>query len=61
VAIETLNRAVNAALAEPAFKAQLADMGGTPLPGSPAEFGRLIAADTEKMGRVIQVANINVE
>ena len=60
-AIETLNRAVNAALAEPAFKAQLADMGGTPLPGSPAEFGRLIAVDTEKMGRVIQVANINIE
>jgi tripartite-type tricarboxylate transporter receptor subunit TctC len=60
-AIDTLNRAVNAALAEPAFKAQLADMGGTPLPGSPAEFGRLIATDTEKMGKVIQVANINVE
>jgi hypothetical protein len=38
-----------------------ADLGGTPLAGSPAEFGRLIAADTEKMGKVIQVASINVE
>ena len=56
-----LNRAVNAALSDPAFKTQLADMGGTPLPGSPAEFGRLIAAETEKMAKVIQVANINVE
>jgi tripartite-type tricarboxylate transporter receptor subunit TctC len=60
-AIDTLNRAVNAALADPAFKTQLADLGGTPLPGSPAEFGSLIAADTDKMGKVIQVANINVE
>ena len=60
-AIDTLNRAVNAVLSDPAFKTQLADMGGTPLPGSPAEFGRLIAAETEKMAKVIQVANINVE
>ena len=60
-AIDALNRAVNAALSDPAFKTQLADMGGTPLPGSPAEFGRLIAAETEKMAKVIQVANINVE
>jgi tripartite-type tricarboxylate transporter receptor subunit TctC len=61
VAVDALNRAVNAALSDPAFKTQLADMGGTPLPGSPAEFGRLIAAETEKMAKVIQVANINVE
>jgi len=60
-AIAALNRAVNAALADPAFNAQLADLGGTPLAGSPAEFGRLIADDTEKMGKVIRLANINVE
>ena len=60
-AIDALNRAVNAVLSDPAFKTQLADMGGTPLPGTPAEFGRLIAAETEKMAKVIQVANINVE
>jgi tripartite-type tricarboxylate transporter receptor subunit TctC len=59
--IDTLNRAVNAVLAEPAFKAQLADLGGTPLPGPPAAFGKLIATDAEKMGKVIQVANINIE
>ena len=59
--IEALNKAVNAALADPAFKAQLADLGGTPLAGSAAEFGRLIAVDTEKMGKVIRVANVNVE
>ena len=61
VAIDALNRAVNATLSDPAFKTQLADLGATPLPGSPAEFGRLIAAETEKMAKVIQVANINVE
>ena len=61
VAIDALNRAVNAVLSDPAFKTQLADMGATPLPGPPAEFGRLIAAETEKMAKVIQVANINVE
>ena len=61
VAIDALNRAVNAALSDPAFETQLADMGATPLRGSPAEFGRLIAAETEKMAKVIQVANINVE
>jgi len=61
VAIETINRAVNDALADPAFKAQLNDLGGTPLPGSPADFGRLIAADSKKMAKVIEVANINLE
>jgi tripartite-type tricarboxylate transporter receptor subunit TctC len=60
-AIETLNKAVNAALDDPAFKAQLADLGGTPLGGTPEAFGGLIAADTEKMAKVIRVANINVE
>ena len=60
-AIDTLNRSVNAALAEPLFKAQLADMGVTPQPGPPVELGRLIATDTEKMEKVIWVANINLE
>lgn len=59
--IETLNRAVNAALDDPAFKARLTDLGGTPLVGPPAEFGKLIAVDAEKMAKVIQVANINLE
>lgn len=59
--IETLNRAVNTVLDDPAFKARLADLGGTPLVGPPAAFGKLIAIDTEKLAKVIQVANINLE
>lgn len=60
-AVDTLNRAVNEALADPAFQARLADLGGSPLPGPPGEFGKLIAADTDKLGKVIQVANITLE
>jgi len=40
------------------MKARLADLGGTPLPGSPAQFGKLIAEETEKWGKVIRAANI---
>jgi len=40
------------------MKARLADLGGTPLPGSPAELGKLIAEETEKWGQVIRAANI---
>jgi tripartite-type tricarboxylate transporter receptor subunit TctC len=61
VAIDTLNRAVNAVLAEPAFKERIAEFGGTPMPGPPSTLGKLIAADTEKMAKVIQAANIIVE
>jgi tripartite-type tricarboxylate transporter receptor subunit TctC len=59
--IETLNRAVNDVLADAAFKAQIADLGGTTLPGSPADFAALITTNSEKLGKVIQVANINLE
>ncbi len=54
-------RAVNAVLDEPAFKAQIADMGGTLMPGSAAEFGKLIATEAEKVAKVIEGANITVE
>jgi len=56
--IETLNREINAALADPHMKARFADLGGMPLAGSPADFGRLIAAETEKWSKVIRAANI---
>src|SRR5215510_12143180 len=56
--VNKLNKEVNAALADPKMKARLADLAGTPLPGSPAEFGKLIAAETEKWGKVIRAANI---
>jgi tripartite-type tricarboxylate transporter receptor subunit TctC len=57
-AIERLNKEVNAALADPQFSTQLADLGGIPLGGSPADFARLIAADTEKIAKVIKAANL---
>jgi tripartite-type tricarboxylate transporter receptor subunit TctC len=59
--IEKLNREINAALADPRIKARLADIGAVPLPITPAEFGRLIAAETEKWAKVIRAANIKVE
>jgi tripartite-type tricarboxylate transporter receptor subunit TctC len=59
--IERLNQGVNAGLADPAIKARLADMGGTPLPGSPADYGHLIADETEKWGKVIRAAGIKAE
>jgi len=59
--LERLNKEVNAALADAAFAAQLAELGGIPMPGTPAALGILIAADTEKIGKVIRVANIVIE
>jgi tripartite-type tricarboxylate transporter receptor subunit TctC len=52
--VEKLNREINAALAEPAIKARLADMGATLLLGSPADFGKLIADETEKWAKVVK-------
>jgi tripartite-type tricarboxylate transporter receptor subunit TctC len=52
---------INAALADPKMKARLADLGGTVLPGTPADFGKLIAEETEKWGKVIRAANIKPE
>ena len=56
--VEKLNREINAGLADPAFQARLADLGGATLAGSPADFGKLITYDTEKWGRVTRAANI---
>jgi tripartite-type tricarboxylate transporter receptor subunit TctC len=56
--IETLNRETNAGLADPAINARLADMGCMVLTGSAADFGKLIAAETEKWGKVIRDAGI---
>ena len=57
-AVETLNREINAALADPAMKARFADYGYTTLAGSPADFGKFIAAEIEKWAKVIEFANI---
>jgi tripartite-type tricarboxylate transporter receptor subunit TctC len=59
--IDRLNVEINAGLADPQLKARLADMGGTMLAGAPAEFGELIAAETEKWGKVIKFAGIKPE
>jgi tripartite-type tricarboxylate transporter receptor subunit TctC len=59
--VETLNKETNAALADPMIKARLADFGGRALVGSPVDFGRLIAEETEKWAKVVKFANIKVE
>jgi tripartite-type tricarboxylate transporter receptor subunit TctC len=59
--VDRLNKEINAALADPRIKARLADLGSTPLAQSPGEFAKLIAADTEKWGKVIRAANIKAE
>jgi tripartite-type tricarboxylate transporter receptor subunit TctC len=59
--VETLNKETNAALADPTIKARLADFGGRALVGSPVDFGRLIAEETEKWAKVVKFANIKVE
>lgn len=56
--VDKLNAEINAVIAEPAMKARLAAIGGEPLPGSPADFGRLIAEETEKWGKVVRTAGI---
>ena len=56
-----LNKEINACLTDAKMKARLADLGETPFPGSPADFGKLIADETEKWARVIRAANIKPE
>ena len=59
--INKLNSEINAALVDPKMKARLADLGVVPMPMTPAEFGTLIADETEKWGKVIRAANIKAE
>ena len=59
--VEKLNAEVNAALGDPKMKARLADLGGIGLAGSPADFGKLVAEETEKWRKVIRAANIKAE
>jgi tripartite-type tricarboxylate transporter receptor subunit TctC len=59
--VDNLNKAINAGLADPEIKSRLAELGGTVLVGSPADFGKLIAAETEKWAKVIRAANIKPE
>ena len=59
--IDKLNKEINAALADPNKKARIADFGGTVLAGSPADFGKLIAEETEKWGRVVKFSGAKPE
>jgi tripartite-type tricarboxylate transporter receptor subunit TctC len=58
--VDKLNKEINAGLADPKIKARL-ELGGTVLPGSPTDFGKLIAEETEKWGKVVKFANIKPE
>jgi tripartite-type tricarboxylate transporter receptor subunit TctC len=59
--IARLNTEINAGLADPKLKARLADLAGIVLPGSPADFGKLIADETEKWGKVVRAAHMKPE
>jgi tripartite-type tricarboxylate transporter receptor subunit TctC len=59
--VDKLNKEINAGLADPKMQARLADFGGTPLVVSPADFGSLIAEETEKWGNVIRALNIKTD
>jgi tripartite-type tricarboxylate transporter receptor subunit TctC len=59
--VDKLNREINSALADPKIKARIADLGGEVLSGSPADFRKLIADETEKWGKVIRTAKIKAE
>jgi tripartite-type tricarboxylate transporter receptor subunit TctC len=59
--VAALNTEINAGLADPKIKAQLAAVGGFPVTGSPAEFGQLIRAEVDKWAKVVQFAGIKPE
>jgi tripartite-type tricarboxylate transporter receptor subunit TctC len=59
--VERLNTEINAGLADPKLKARVADLGATVFAGSPADFSKHIAEETEKWARVIRAANIKPE
>ena len=59
--VEKLNKEINAALADPNMKARLADIGGTALAGSPADFNKFIAEETEKWGKVVKFVGIKAD
>ena len=59
--VDKLNKEINAAIADPGMKARLGAIGGEPLPGTPAEFGKLIAEETEKWAKVVRTAGLKAE
>jgi tripartite-type tricarboxylate transporter receptor subunit TctC len=59
--IDKLNKEVNAALADPKIKARLAELGGMLIPGTPAEFGKLVSDETDKWAKVIKTGGVALE
>jgi tripartite-type tricarboxylate transporter receptor subunit TctC len=59
--VAKLNKEINTGLADPKLRARLADLGGTVLGGSPADFGKLIADETEKWGKVVKFVGIKAD
>jgi tripartite-type tricarboxylate transporter receptor subunit TctC len=59
--IDKLNQATNAALADPKIEARIVELGGTAFVGSPSEFGKILAGETEKWGKIIRATNVKPE
>ena len=59
--VEMLNKQLNAAFADPMTRARIVDLGGTPLPGSPTDFGRFVAKEVEKWGKVVEFSGTKIK
>ena len=59
--VEKLNKELNAAFADPRTKARIVELGGTPLPGTPADFGRFIDAEVEKWGKAVEFSGAKIK